>query len=181
MKHDIVVIGPMYAATRARLEDEFTVHRLWEAPDRAAFLRNLADRVRGVAVYALHGCPAEVIEALPRIEIVACMGIGVDRIDLACAKNRGVRVTNTPDVVTEDTADIALALMLAAERRIVEADRFVRRGDWLKGDFPFGRALRNRKLGVIGFGRIGRAIAERAAGFGMRIAYQGPRRKADAA
>ena len=179
MKHDIVVIGPMYPPTQARLEAEFTAHKLWEKPDRAAFLKNVADRVRGIAVYALHGCPANVIEALPRLEIIACMGIGVDRIDLACAKARGIHVTNTPDVVTEDTADIALGLMLAIERRLAAGDRFVRRGDWLKGELRFGRALRRRKLGIIGLGRIGSAIATRAAAFGMAIAYQGPRRKPD--
>src|SRR5437762_3722309 len=167
----------MYPPTQARLEAEFTAHRLWEAPDQGAFLHRLADRVRGVAVYALHGCSAAVIEALPRLEIIACMGIGVDKIDLACAKARGIEVTNTPDVVTEDTADIALGLMLAVERRMVEADRFVRRGDWPSGDFGFGRALRRRKLGILGLGRIGSAIATRAAAFGMEIAYQGPRRK----
>ena len=177
MKPEIVIVGPLYAATQARLDAEFVTHRLWEAPDRAAFLRGLADRVRGVAVYALHGCPGDIIEALPRLEIVACMGIGVDRIDLACAKARGVHVTNTPDVVTDDTADTALALMLAVERRIVEADAFTRRGDWPKGDFSFGRALRGRKVGIVGLGRIGQAIAKRVEAFGTEIAYQGPRRK----
>jgi hydroxypyruvate reductase len=179
MKPEIVVVGPMYPTCQDRLESEFTAHRLWEAADRDTFLRGVADRVRGIAVYALHGCPAPVIEALPKLEIIACMGIGVDRVDLTVARARGVRVTNTPDVVTDDTADIALALMLATERRIAQADRFVRRGDWLKGDLPFGRALRNRKLGIVGLGRIGQAIATRAAAFGMQIAYYGPRRKAD--
>jgi lactate dehydrogenase-like 2-hydroxyacid dehydrogenase len=180
MKPEIVIVGPMYAPTQARLESEFTAHRLWQASDKTAFLRGLADRVRGIAVYALHGCSADIIEALPRLEIIACMGIGVDRVDVACATARGVRVTNTPDVVTDDTADTAMALMLAVERRIAESDRFVRRGAWLNGDMPFGRALRRRRLGIIGLGRIGRAIATRAAAFGMEIAYQGPRRKADA-
>src|SRR5258706_239703 len=77
MKPEIVIIGPMYPPTQARLEAEFTAYRLWEASDPAAFLRGLVDRVRGIAVYALHGCPAWVIEALPRLEIIACMGIGV--------------------------------------------------------------------------------------------------------
>jgi lactate dehydrogenase-like 2-hydroxyacid dehydrogenase len=135
--------------------------------------------VRGVAVYALHGCSGEVIEGLPRLEIIACIGVGVDRIDLPCAKARGVAVTNTPDVVTDDTADTAVALMLAVERRIVEADAFTRRGAWLQGELPFGRALRGRKLGIIGLGRIGQAIARRAEAFGIEIAYQGPRRKAE--
>jgi lactate dehydrogenase-like 2-hydroxyacid dehydrogenase len=177
MKPEIVVIGPMYPACEERLEREFIVHRLWEEADRDAFLRGIAERVRGVALYALHGCPAAVIEALPKLEIIACMGIGVDRIDLAAAKARGVRVTNTPDVVTDDTADIAMALMLASERRIAAADRFVRRGDWLKGDHPLGRTLRGRKVGIVALGRIGQAIARRCEAFGMQIAYYGPRRK----
>lgn len=180
MKPEILIVGPMYPPTQARLESEFSAHRLWEAADRAAFLAGVADRVRGVAVYALHGCPADIIEALPQLEIIACMGIGVDRIDTACARSRGIPVTATPDVVTDDTADTALGLMLAVERRIAEGDRFVRRGDWIRGEMPFGRSLRRRRLGIIGLGRIGRAIATRAAAFGMEIAYQGPRRKDDA-
>lgn len=176
-KPEIVIIGPMYEPTQARLESEFTAHRLWEAPDRTVFLQGVADRVRGVALFAPHGCPAAVIEALPKLEIISSMGIGVDAIDLACARKHGVKVANTPDVVTDDTADTALALMLAVERRIAEADRFVRRGDWLSGDFPLGRAMRGRRLGIIGLGRIGQAIAQRAAPFGMEIAYYGPRQK----
>jgi hydroxypyruvate reductase len=181
MKPEIVIVGPLYPPTQARLEELFTAHRLWEAEDRGGLLRQLAERVRGIAVYALHGCPREIIEALPRLEIIACFGIGVDRIDLACARARGIRVTNTPDVVTDDTADIALALILAVERRIVEGDRFVRRGDWLRGELPFGRALGGRRLGIIGLGRIGRAIARRAEAFDMTIAYNGPRPKTDVA
>jgi lactate dehydrogenase-like 2-hydroxyacid dehydrogenase len=181
VKPEIVIIGPMYPPTQARLEAEFAAHRLWEAADKRAFLANLADRVRGIAVYALHGCPADIIQALPRLEIIGCMGIGVDRIDTACARARGIAVTATPDVVTDDTADTALGLMLAVERRIVEGDRFVRDGKWPRGEMPFGRALRRRRLGILGLGRIGRAIATRAAAFGMEIAYQGPRRKPDVA
>lgn len=181
MKPEIVVIGPMYPACEERLAREFTAHRLWQAPDPEAFLCGVADRVRGVALYALHGCPGSVIQALPKLEIIACMGIGVDKIDLECAKSRGVRVTNTPDVVTDATADIALALTLATERRIAEADRFVRRGDWLKGDYPLGRSLRGRKVGIVALGRIGQAIATRCEAFGMAIAYYGPRRKDEVA
>ena len=180
MKPEIVIIGPMYPPTQTRLEQLFTAHRLWEAADREVFLREIAPRVRGIAVYALHGCPASVIEALPKLEIIGCFGIGVDAIDLAAAKKRGVRVTNTPDVVTDDTADTALALMLAVERRIAEGDRFVRRGRWREGELRFGRSLGGRRLGIVGLGRIGRAIARRAEAFGMQIGYSGPREKPDA-
>ncbi|HVH79205.1 MAG TPA: 2-hydroxyacid dehydrogenase [Stellaceae bacterium] len=180
-KPEIVVIGPMYSACEERLDREFIVHRLWQASDPARFLKDVAAGARGVTLFAPHGCPGSVIEALPQLEIIACMGAGVDKIDLDYAKARGVRVTNTPDVVTDDTADLALALMLATERRIAEADRFVRRFAWLKGDLPFGRALRHRKVGIVGLGRIGQAIATRCAAFGMQIAYFGPRCKADVA
>lgn len=180
MKPDILVIGPLYPPTQARVEELFAVHRLWQAEDRAKFLSDVADQVRGVAVFVLDECPASLIEALPRLEIIAGFGIGVDRIDLAAAQARGIRVTNTPDVLTGDTADIALALMLAAERRIAEGDRFVRAGRWLSGNLPFGRSLNRRRLGILGLGRIGRAIAARAEPFGMEIAYSGPRRKPDA-
>jgi len=179
VKPEIIVVGPMYPTAQARLEAEFTAHLLWQAENRDAFLGGLAERVRGIAVYALHGCTAPLIEALPRVEIIACMGIGVDRIDLACARARGIRVTNTPDVVTDDTADTALALILAVERRIAEGDRFVKNGDWNNGELRFGRSLSSRKLGIVGLGRIGNAIARRAAAFGMDIAYQGPRAKPD--
>lgn len=180
MTPEIVIVGPMYPACQARLEAEFTAHRLWEAADRDAFLRDVAGRVRGIAVYALHGCAAALIEALPKVEIIACMGIGVDRIDLACARKRGIRVTNTPDVVTPDTADTAMALMLAVERQIPQGDRFVRRGEWVNGDFAFGRSLGKRRVGIVGLGRIGTAIARRCEAFDMEIAYHGPREKAGA-
>jgi lactate dehydrogenase-like 2-hydroxyacid dehydrogenase len=180
VKPEIVLVGPLYPPTQARLEELFTVHRLWKAGDRDRFLRELAGRARAIAVYALHRCPATLIEALPKVEIIACFGIGVDAIDLAAARARGIPVTNTPDVVTDDTADIALALMLAVERRVAEGDRFVRAGRWMQGELRFGRSLGGRRLGMIGLGRIGRAIAKRAGAFAMTIAYTGPRAKPDA-
>ncbi|MGH7038928.1 MAG: 2-hydroxyacid dehydrogenase [Stellaceae bacterium] len=179
MRPEIVVVGPLYPPTLARLDELFTAHRLWEAADRAALLRDLAPRARAIAVFVLDPCPADLIAALPRVEIIAGFGIGVDRIDLAAARARGIRVTNTPDVVTEATADLALGLILAVERRIAEGDRFVRRGDWQRGELRFGRSLGGRRLGILGLGRIGCAIAARAEPFGVTIGYGGPRQKPD--
>jgi hydroxypyruvate reductase len=199
MRPEIAVVGPLYPPTQARLERLFVVHRLREAADRDALLREIAPRIRAAAVYALDSCPAAPIAALPQVEIIACFGIGVDRIDLPYAPvvplgAHGIRVTNTPmgsprapkgtigargagDVVTKATADLALGLILAVERRIAEGDRFVRRGAWRNGELRFGRSLGGRRLGILGFGRIGRAIATRALALGMTIAYSGPRQK----
>jgi lactate dehydrogenase-like 2-hydroxyacid dehydrogenase len=180
MAPEILIVGPLYAPTQKRLEELFVAHRLWEAAESDAFLRALAPRVRAIAVYALDDCPASLIAALPRLEIIACFGMGVDRIDLDAARARGIRVTNTPDVVTEDTADLGLALVLAVARRIAEGDRFVRAGRWLQGALPFGRRLSGSRLGILGLGRIGRALARRAEAFGMAIGYAGPRPKPEA-
>lgn len=179
MPPEILLVGPLYPPTQARLEELFTVHRLWEAREPEAFLREVGGRVRAIAVFTLHDCPSPLIAALPKLEIIACFGIGVDRIDLEAAKARGVRVTNTPDVVTEDTADMGLALILALARRIVEGDRFVRAGHWRQGQLPFGRRLAGSRLGILGLGRIGRAAARKAEAFMMEIGYSGPRPKPD--
>jgi hydroxypyruvate reductase len=180
MKPEIVIVGPMYPPCQARLEAEFATHKLWEAPDQAALLRSVADQVRGVAVYALHACPAEIIEALPRLEIIACMGIGVDRVDLACAKARGIAVTNTPDVLTDEVADLAMGLTVAAARNMAFADRYVRDGSWVaKGTMPFTRRVHGKTMGILGLGRIGLAIAKRAEAFGMPILYHQRKQRND--
>ncbi|MEO7335830.1 MAG: 2-hydroxyacid dehydrogenase, partial [Caldimonas sp.] len=108
---------------------------------------------------------------LPALEIVSVMGVGYDGIDVAAAKARGVRVTHTPAVLNDDVADLAIALMLAWSRQIARADRFVRAGEWPKGPLALGRKMSGARVGIVGMGRIGQAIADRAAAFGMTIAY----------
>jgi len=117
------------------------------------------------------------LDALPRLRHLATYGVGVNHLDLDACRRRGVLVTNTPDVVTEATAEHALALLLACARRVVEADRLVRRGGWTEVDpsFLLGMGLDGKRLGLVGFGRIGQAVARRAAAFGMEITYQAPR------
>jgi lactate dehydrogenase-like 2-hydroxyacid dehydrogenase len=124
----------------------------------------------------------DLIEALPALEIIGVFGVGVDAVDLATARARGVRVTNTPDVLTEGVAELALALLLAVARRIPFNDRFVRAGRWPKeGDPALASSLAGRRLGTVGLGRIGRRVAELAEAFGMVICYTGPRCKDDVA
>jgi lactate dehydrogenase-like 2-hydroxyacid dehydrogenase len=155
----------------APMESAFTVHKLWLADDTDAFLNQISTKVRAIATRGELGAPRELIDRLPRLEIIACYGVGVDAIDLERASERGVRVTNTPDVLTEDVADFAFALILASLRKIVAGDFHVRSGAWPRGSLPLGASLQGKRLGVIGFGRIGRAVARRAAAFDVTVAY----------
>ena len=111
--------------------------------------------------------------ATPGLQVVSNVAVGYNNIDVAAAKRRGVVITNTPDVLTETTADFAFALLMAAGRRIVEADRFVRSGEWTtwKWDLLWGADIHGKTLGILGFGRIGRAVARRALGFSMKVLY----------
>jgi lactate dehydrogenase-like 2-hydroxyacid dehydrogenase len=178
-KQDIVIVTPIYAPTMEDLDRRFTMHRLWEAKDRAAFYAGLSDRVHAIVSSGHAGADAAMMDALPKTEIIACFGVGYDAIDVAAAKARKIAITNTPDVLTDDVADLALGLLIDAARRITRGDRFVRAGGWLKGGLEFGTALRGKKLGIVGLGRIGLATAKRAEAFGLEILYHGRNRKAD--
>jgi hydroxypyruvate reductase len=176
-KPEILVASGIYPATLQTLDRTYPTHHLWEAADRAALLRILRDRVRAIVTNGGAGASAELIGALPRAEIIACFGVGVDAIDLGAARARNIAVTNTPDVLTDDVADLAIGLIIGSARRIAEGDRFVRAGRWLAGGLALGTRLRGTRLGIVGLGRIGMATARRAEAFGMTIAYHGPRRK----
>jgi hydroxypyruvate reductase len=177
MKPALLMVAPIHSATQARLESAYRVERWYDAPDRDALLAQVAPDVRVAVTSGGAGMKAALIEKLPRLELIACFGVGVDAIDLAAARARGIRVTNTPDVLTDDVADLALGLMLATVRRIVAADRYVRERRWLEGPMPLTGRMKGTRLGIVGMGRIGQAIAQRAAAFGMDIAYFGPRPK----
>lgn len=173
---NIVAVTALYPPVMAALTATYAVHRLDQATDRAAFLAPLKDKVRGIATFT-GTVDTALMDALPRLEIVASMSIGLDHIDVAAAKARGIRVTNTPDVLTDDVADLAIGLMVAVARRLVVADRYARDGSWLKGPMPLQSKLGGATLGVLGMGRIGQAIAKRAVAMGMTIAYHTPRPK----
>ncbi len=179
VKPEIVVAPRLYEPVMQGLEAAFTLHRLWEAADPFAFLAPRKDRIRGFASFTSYPVDAALIAALPKLEIIATMSVGTDHIDLAAAKARGIAVTNAPDVLTDCVADIGMGLVLAVARRIVVADHFVRRGDWLKGAFPLATKVGGATMGIVGLGRIGKAVAKRAEAFGMRIAYYGRHRQSD--
>jgi len=181
VKIDIVVAPRLYQPVMERLGSEFTIHPLWEAKEPLAFLASVADRVRGLAGFTGYPVPAKLMEALPKLEIIATMSVGTDHIDLAAAKARGIAVTNAPDVLTDCVADLGMGLTINLARNLVAADRFVRAGDWTKGLFPLQAKLGGATMGIVGLGRIGKAVAKRAEAFGMRIVYYGRRRVPDVA
>ena len=178
---EILVVGPMMPHVMETLERDYKVHRLWEAEDREAFLRQVGGNVRAIGTDGHRGASTALMDALPKLEIIGCYGVGVDAIDLKHAADREVIVTNTPNVLNEDVANLAIALMLATSRQICVGDRYVRDGLWLKGAMPLTRAIHGRRLGILGLGRIGRLIGKKAEVFGCEIAYHGRNKQADCA
>lgn len=153
------------------LDKRFKLFRFWNFPQKKEFLKEHSTSIRAVVGNASAGADAELIDALPGLEIVSSYSVGLDKIDLGKCKEKGIRVTNTPDVLTEDVADLAIGLILAVLRRICECDRYVRSGLWKKGDFKLTTKFSGKSVGIIGLGRIGSAIATRAEAFGCPISY----------
>jgi lactate dehydrogenase-like 2-hydroxyacid dehydrogenase len=160
-------------------ESEFEMHWLWRADDPEALLAQMGERVRGVQAVGGSKVDAALIQRLPALEIISCFGVGYDGVDVEAAKRRGVVVTNTPGVLDDCVADLAIGLMISASRGIARGDRFVRAGKWLGGPQPLQRSVSHKRLGILGLGRIGRTIAERATAFSMDIAYHARRRRDD--
>ena len=179
MKPDVLIVGPMYKPALDALDREFTTHKLWLAPDRKALLASCADRVRGIATTGFDGADAALIDALPKLEIISCFGVGYDAVDVEAASRRNVIVTNTPGVLNDAVADLAMGLIIAAARRIPQGDRYVRDGKWPREPHPLAQHVSGKRLGIIGLGRIGLDIAKRALGFDMKIAYHSRRRVPD--
>ncbi|MCT4494186.1 2-hydroxyacid dehydrogenase [Bosea minatitlanensis] len=174
--------GPLMAYAADQLKARFTVHELWNAPDAAALLREVSGRVRGVAAGGGHShVDAALFDALPKLEIVSSFGVGYDHVDAAEAGRRGLVVTNTPDVLTDEVADLAIGLLLATVRQLPQVDRYLREGKWLKGNYPLTTSLRGRKVGIVGLGRIGKAVAHRLEAFGVPVSYHGRSRQDDVA
>jgi hydroxypyruvate reductase len=179
MKPEILALVPIYAPTLAELEREYTVHKLWTAPDPHALMRQVAGNVTVAVTTGLAAYSRRHVEALPKLKLIACFGNphGIAADDRAAASERGVIVTNTPDSITTVVADLAFGLLLAVMRRIAEGDRFVRAGKWPAGPLAPGRDLAGKTCGIVGLGRIGLEIARRAEAFGMAVRWHGPRAK----
>jgi lactate dehydrogenase-like 2-hydroxyacid dehydrogenase len=174
MKPNILLIEPKMPEVEALLDAAYRVHRLFQASDPAKLIAEFAPSIRAIVTGGAHGASNEVVDALPALEIIAINGIGTDAVDLERARARSVRVTTTPDVLTDDVADLAIGLTLAVSRRICVADRFVRAGRWPGAHLPLSAKVSGKRLGIFGLGHVGRAVARRAEGFEMPIAYSEP-------
>jgi len=170
-KPEIILVEAMMPQIEAALDAAYVVHRAFKEDDKNAFLARVGSKVRAVVTGGGSGMKAAWFDALPTLGIIAINGVGTDAVDLVQAKARGVRVTTTPGVLTDDVADIGMGLILATLRKLAQGDRFVRAGQWGKTPFPLGSKVTGKRVGIFGMGQIGGAIAKRAAGFDMPIAY----------
>ncbi|TDT89383.1 lactate dehydrogenase-like 2-hydroxyacid dehydrogenase [Azorhizobium sp. AG788] len=173
----LLLTGPiMETVVERQLAEKFTVL----GPEGLdAVIASEAGEIRGLATKGKLKVDGAFMDRLPKLEIISNFGVGYDTVDAAAAAERGIIVTNTPDVLNEEVADLALGLLLATVRELPQADRYVRAGGWLKGAFPLSATLRDRKVGIVGMGRIGKAIAKRVEAFGLPIVYHTRRPQAD--
>jgi lactate dehydrogenase-like 2-hydroxyacid dehydrogenase len=182
-KPALLQTGPMMPLIEFQLPEVFEVHRLHEAKDRDALIAGVGPRIAAVCTGSHTGVKTDeaLMARLPRLRVIGNFGVGYDTVDVAAAARRGIVITNTPGVLTEEVADTALGLLLMTVRELSKAERHLRTGQWAaKGDYRLTPAsLRNRKIGMVGLGRIGKAIARRCEAFGMPISYYGRRRQSE--
>src|SRR6202163_2045117 len=179
-KPDVLLLGPPKPVVVDGLAAAFAVHQLPEK-DPEATLAAIAPRLRGIPVSLVADrVDATLMARLPRLAIVSTFGVGYDHIDARWAGAHGIVVTNTPDVLTEEVADTAIGLLLCTARELVAAERFLRAGKWLQKGYPLSKAtLRNRTVGLVGMGRIAKAIARRLDGMSVPVVYHARHRAAD--
>ncbi|HWU17875.1 MAG TPA: 2-hydroxyacid dehydrogenase [Devosia sp.] len=174
MTIEILQTGKLLASCETALAARYTVHKLHEQADPKAWLAENGPRIRA---HAGSGVQADLMDALPNLEIIASFGVGYDNIDTKAAKARNIRVTNTPDVLNDAVAELTIGLMIALARRIPQADQHVRQGKWSSAGMPLFTELTGKTVGILGLGRIGKEIASRAQAMKMRVVYHGRHRQ----
>ena len=172
-KPDVLLIGQKKPVMVKGLEGKVTLHYLADAKDPDAFLKSIADKVRAVAIaYTSNKIDAAFMQKLPKIEQISSFGVGYDHVDAKWAGAHGIIVTHTPEVLNEEVADTAIGLLLCTIREFPQAERYLRAGKWPQAQYPLTKAtLRNRTVGMVGMGRIGKAIARRLEAFGVPVVY----------
>lgn len=171
-KPNILQMGPYPEWDQTPLDQAFTVHRYFEAADKAAFLAKVGPSIQAIATRGELGANKDIIAACPELKLISVYGVGYDAVDLAECRKRNIAVTNTPDVLTNDVADFGVAMMLCQSRGLIGGEAWVQSGRWAtEGLYPLKRRVWGRKVGVLGLGRIGFEVAKRLKGFDMDIAY----------
>jgi len=172
-KRDVLLVGKEKSVIMEGLASKVNLHKLIDAKDRDAFIKSIADKIGAIAVtYTNEPINAEFMQRFPKLEQVSSFGVGYDHVDAKWAGAHGIVVTNTPEVLNEEVADTALGLLLCTVREFPQAERYVRAGKWEQAQYPLTKAtLRNRTVGMVGMGRIGKAIARRLDAFGVPVVY----------
>jgi lactate dehydrogenase-like 2-hydroxyacid dehydrogenase len=169
----VLLLSPSPVVEEALGARGLSLVRSWETADLGAVLEQSGPAIRGVASSYAVRVDAALLDKLPRLEIIAHFGVGYDTVDVGAASARGIVVTHTPDVLTEEVADTALGLLLCTIRELPRAERFLRAGDWTRGPYRLTDTLRGKTVGIYGLGRIGKAVARRCEAFGLAVAYTG--------
>ena len=178
MKPDMLLIGGATPRMMDKFDADFVVHEHAEIEDFERWLAEHADKIEAIATNGHDGVKPEIMAALPNLKVISCYGVGYDAIDTSEAIDRGIMVTHTPGVLNADVANLAILLLLATSRCLVRDDRWVRSGNWAsKGNAPLTRSIENKKVGILGLGRIGGAIAEKLKAFNCEVVYHTRTRK----
>jgi hydroxypyruvate reductase len=170
---DLIITAPLPPFLYDPLKVEYRCHDYQQAADKVALLAAEGSRVRGLVQGGGTVTPTSLLDALPKLELISVFGVGYDGVPVDYCRKRGIKVTNTPDVLTEDVADVALALIMMTGRGFVRLNRFVQAGEWEKRGPPLNTKLAGKRVGILGLGRIGKAIAERVSALGMKVSYTG--------
>lgn len=161
-KVDLLIYGPSKKVVDNGFSDKFNLHKFNNQHDLSRLGADVAGRIRGIAITGLVQADKAMLSRFPKVEILSSFGVGYDHVDAIYASDHNIMVTNTPDVLTEEVADVALGLLIATLREFIKADRYLRAGHWMTQNFPLSQgSLRDRKVGMVGMGRIGQAIARR--------------------
>ena len=175
MQPSLLIVWPIRPNAMAQLKSAYQLHDYSSHNDPEALLAEIGSAIRGVVTAGEVGVTNDVIERLPNLEIISCFGVGVDAIDTAYCKTKNIPVTNTPDVLSKDVADLGLGLTLMILREMGRADRFIRAGRWKNEVLPLGTCAAGKRMGIIGLGRIGRELARRVTVLDMEVAYHSRR------
>jgi lactate dehydrogenase-like 2-hydroxyacid dehydrogenase len=178
-KPQVLQIGPLSERFNRTLADHYQVTALWQQADPLRFLQEQGEQFELLVSSARFGCSAEQLACLPNLRAICSFGVGYDPYPLELLRERGIALSTTPDVLNDCVADLAMGLIIDTARRMSESDRFVRAGNWPNATFPLARKVSGKRLGIVGLGRIGEAVVQRASGFAMAVRYHNRKPLAD--